>query len=796
VDDNCDGNADENCGLPGPPGPPPPPPPPPGPPGPPGPPPDPICKDKVGADPIVIASRAVVTEPFTDFSVQHVSQLAFTRTYNSANSSVRLGDRVGALGRGWNHEWEASLSCEGDRCLVSFGGRSPMRFGSPATALSTDGLEMLEVFSASADSARRHVLVRRPSGAWVLYLADGREFHFAVVCDACNSDEATGPICADPHAGGTARVTKIVDVVGNAISLDYDRPAGVFVRMTDQLGHVLELHGEHACADGLAAELRYDGAAVARYTYDGADLVRAVDADAHVLRSYTYVTGSGGLLQAVQNESGAPIAEFSYDADGRAIGITDERTTATIDYRPDGTVAVTEYFVGATGETSSTQARGVDSSGRVTSVTEGGGCGAVRTFSYSGSNLSCSRDEDGHIEYLAFDAQGRLTRQIKYTAASCPTSPPASSSLPADSRDESWAYASVARRTIAQGVTLDLDRVTRVSRLSGYHPSFSVSTDWDFDPAPKAIDPAGYRCTVATLPSGSVVCRMIATGRTSTAAAYTLERHATFYSYDERGRLIRTYGPVNLDNPSPRDVVPLEERTYWPDGAPRPNAGRLQAIKRYARQGAAPLIETFEYDAFGPSHVTNESGQITTVVRDGRGRPRFVTTPGAGTREVRYYDGLLPRIEVRPGGGATRSSYDIRGRIERVEYLTADPENGSMTPVVRWSEVHLYDAAGNRVHSERRDTAGRVAWQQDLAYDVRHRVVRDVNPEDQGYAKAWTYDAAGKVDRTADEESRTSTFSYDGVRRATKVRREGLDAQGLVVGLDVATYTYRPAVQR
>jgi len=51
-------------------------------------PPPPQCRGKAGKDPIYLATRAAVTEPFTDFQVTHVTPLSLTRIYSSADASL------------------------------------------------------------------------------------------------------------------------------------------------------------------------------------------------------------------------------------------------------------------------------------------------------------------------------------------------------------------------------------------------------------------------------------------------------------------------------------------------------------------------------------------------------------------------------------------------------------------------------------------------------------------------------------------------------------------------------------
>ncbi len=748
------------------------------------------CKAKAGADPILIASGAAITEPFSDFSVEALSKLSFSRTYNSIDYSL-LGGPAGIFGRGWRHDWEATLTCENDMCTVARGIVSGFQFKHSGDVLSLDGAETWTLYlpytTTNEKGDQHNVLVRRPGGAWILFLTDGRELEFRTVCDACSSSEMDLRLCAQPEMGGIARLTKVADRSGRTVSVQYDRPAGLFIGLEDQVGHVLELRNSTACSTGLATELRYDGSVVATYVYQGSDLSRSVDADGSVLRDYAY--DPDGRLLAVRNEAGDAVAEFSYDALGRAIGVVDSASSVGVNYDDPAGVAVTEYFRGPDGDTFATSIRSLDVDGRVTSVSDGCACGPAQTFVWSQGLLACSTDAQSHVDVNEYDAVGRTTRTVAYKGTTC--TPP--STLPADSTQERRGYGIA--KPIAQAVALDLDIPTSVTRKSGINLLTSAqpyTRSLDYDQLPKSDDPPGYACTEVALPAGGVVCREVVSGYIyiGSQGGVLFERHATYYSYDPHGRVVRTYGPVNLDRPSATDVTPIEERTYWGDQESLARRGRLKEIKRYAAATTPPLVTSYDYDSFGVYRIAASDGGMTTIIRDARGRPRFVLSPDGQQRETRYYDGLSPRLQVNPSGSAVSLSYDGKGRVTASEWFDGDPEAAGAEVHRGRSEHHAYDAAGNRIHSERRDTQGAVTWERDAIFDVQHRVVRETNPEYPSLARVWTYDSSGFLSSTSDEEGRETLFTPDGVNRVTSVRKTGLDPSGLLTSLDVAVYTY------
>jgi len=772
IDNNCDGNVDEGCQPPGP-WPPPPGPPPPKQPG------EDPCGNTAGDDPIMLSAQSAVTEPFTDFSVDTgLVPLGVTRTYASNDWSYS-GGPVGVFGHAWHHDWEGWLSCSGGLCTVEMGGGSGTQFSFSASALSLDGTETWQTYQRAFAPAvygqsdgyggdqTITVLARRPSGEWILFANDGRELHFNTVCDAC-SNPGIDPYCKDAASGGKARLVRVVDARGTSVQVAYNRPGGVLVSLADDLGHSLTLQSTSACSTGLATALQYDGVTVATYSYIGSDLAQATDSDGAILRKYSYDPTSGRLL-AVTNEGNDAIASFAYDAMSRAVGVIDKTSSVSIDYATPGSPRVVSYF----GGTSSTCSRTFDRYGHVTNISDGCACGPARTFVWDYQKLTDVIDTNGHSTYSSYDQSGgRSYYEIDYVV----------NGYVRASRTSNWSYGQ--QRTVAQGVSVPLNRP---SRYYDGGPGVTI----DYDPTSQSIDPPGYSCQQAPLPTASVECRRIELGNIySSSGTEIRERHATFYSYDARGRLTRTLGPINLDYPSASDVMPLEERVYWADTESLPRRGRLHQLKRYPSPTGTPLVTTYDYDMFGPYQITQPNGGTTTIVKDGRGRPTNVINADGGLVHTRYYDGLDARIQVLPSGRAVRSSYDTVGRPASIEYLSSDPDGAGTTATFAWGQYFTYDVAGNRTHIERRDATGVVTWRLDQQFDLQHRTVSETNPANPTASRTTTFDGSGFLQSVVDEQGRATTYSPDPFNRVGKVTRSGLDANGAPASVDVARYSY------
>jgi hypothetical protein len=385
-DDNCNGQVDEGCA------------------------PKDACEAKAGKDPILLASQSAVTEPFTDFEVEFVSRLGITRTYTSADASIRTGAQPGPFGRGWHHDWEGGLQCDAEGvCTAWLGLSRGARFMQVGSVASPGGLETwvyYEPDSTEVVTADHHdVLLWKPSGSWEWHRADGTVLVFATVTEACGE-------------AGIARLVRAIDAVGNSVSVRYDGANGVVLALDDDLGHSLELRGDGTCPHR-ATELRLDGVVVGQYAYEGQDLASVTDADGAAMRSYFYDLGNAGLLRTVKNGQDEIIAEFSYDAAGRAIGLVDDASSIAVDYDAQDGIAVTEAFRGKDGEATNRSARTLNQDGRVVSMSEGCACGSAKTQQYSDRQLTCSQDALGHVTHYDRDPLGRVTRTVKFPGTSC-----------------------------------------------------------------------------------------------------------------------------------------------------------------------------------------------------------------------------------------------------------------------------------------------------------------------------------------------------------------------------------------
>lgn len=546
-----------------------------------------------GSDPILYSSKAAITDPFADFTFDGPTPLRFARSYRSNDKSVKSGAAPGALGSGWRHQWEGSIQCRtyfaspsitwsGGLCTVSLGFSAGLRFSKSIGSYYSDEFgETVELYLPNdplSSVPHQSKMIRRPGGDFVVYYEDGRKATFGMVCESCVANS-----CVDAMAGGIARLKSLEDARGNVTTVSYAKAAGTLVSVSDAWGHELALKTPTGCTDPYAMTLEFRASPtesftkVADYSYIGSDLTSVLDADGSVIRSYQYY--SPGYLWKIKNEAGDAIVEFGYDTSGYANHIVDEATTLDVTY-PDATTTATTHAA-SVGASSGSGSHGAG--GRVVSM-------GINVIAYYKMALRCFDDGAGTITWRDFDDFLRVTRIARYTTPpyfDCQRPvPPDFAAYLID--EEFYGYGLTRKVTGGTGpsVTVPLKTVLQTSRRSLLADADAVeSTDYNSPSVASSWSyvPPAYTCGPSSLRDGSVACRRMTDGYTTDATGALIhEAHATFYTYDEHARLVKTVGPVKVPA-SPGDVMPIEERTYWPEYELGVRAGRLKEVKRYAQ---------------------------------------------------------------------------------------------------------------------------------------------------------------------------------------------------------------------
>lgn len=772
-----------------------------------------------GGDPVNTATGAYGTA-VVDLALPGALPLVLGRSYTS------LDDRVGALGRGWTHTYEAALQVEQDGDVV---------------ALAPNGQRV--TYARAADGS-----YAGPRGSAADLSATATGFRL--------EDESGSAWLFD----GDGRLREQRDRHGNGVALTWEDDLPV--RVTDSAGRSVAL--QHDAEGRLRSATLSDGRSVS-YGYTAGLLTSVVDAAGGTTR---YEYDDQGRLTRLVDQVGAAVVTNAYDDQGRVVeqvdavgGVTrlQYRDGATEVVDPRGAVTTDEYSEGRlvrrTDPAGGVLALEYDDDLRVVALTDARGARLGLEFDPAGRvvaagspgapGLAVERDEQGDPVAVT-DARG-TTRRAAYDHAGGLLRLEDPDGVALFTRDARGALTSATDprgHTTAFGYDQEGDlvstrtptgrttryehdaagRVTAVVEESAGGATTRVEHD-AADRVVRVVDPLGQATTVEYDAAGNRTAETDARGATTrfgydaarrltsvTAADGSVTRYAydpagnltrrtdangatTSYEHDLAGRLVRLTAPgggvwtyaydavgdlVSITdangNSTPQEGDGTTRYRYDP-------AGRVVAVDH---SDSTPDVE-LQYDVRGDLVEVRDGAGTQQRTYDASGRLLTVTRGGAVTRYAYGPGGELVETTA-PDGTVTRVSHDPDGRVEAVT-----------TPAGTTS--YRYDAAGQLaervlpsstgvVESNRYDAAGRLVGRTSAAGAVVHAQVEAVldplgNPlqlSSRSTSQAMQYDARGRLsawcpDRACTEGER---YVHDAVGNRVEVTR----------GKDVVRTTY------
>ncbi|AXW18982.1 hypothetical protein CJO85_07415 [Ralstonia solanacearum] len=693
-----------------------------------------------------------------------------------------------------------------------------------------------------AYDADGHLLMTQgPTGqrSWFLYDADGRKVadidaNGKLTEYVYNADNQITEVIGYDTPVDT---TKLVDANGNPTTAYNDNPAAAPAGVTP-----VTLASIRPAATVLDARSWnfYDAAgriawqvdALGRVTqtqYDGASRIVGVTqfatvVDTNQLGDGTGVTlalagsanaGQAGVVTVSQNAADRSI-ERVYDQDGLLRATIDgEGYLTEVRYNAAGqpvqTLAYATKVPGFTDAASIASAVATaNSSGLLASLLPAASASDISTFIYYNDRgqVVGQVDGDGYLTETVYDANGRVTKTIRYAN-------PANGPAGVASALASLRPASSPEDHVATNTWDGLGRLASQTNAEGTVTQYAYDSVGNLISTTMALNTADQRTLLTRYDvQGRVVAELSGDGaallngnQTQSQIDAIWQQYATTYTYDAAGR--RT----SQTDPNGNRTV------FFYD-----NVGRL----RYTVNAAGEVTEN-QYDVLG--HLTGTSqyataldaltlaglqgGLLSSAANQSASAALAAAQQAAASQNstVRFaYDADGERILIQDAlGGTTATSYDAFGdQIATTQSIGAGSsvtnarsfdrrgfQTGSVSDVggLATTASAQYDAFGRLVRSV--DANGNVAQE---SYDQLGRVVSVTDPT--GATRGSTYDAFGRVLTQTDALGNRTTYSYntaqrsitvtspDGVSMTTVHNREGQTASVTDGNGNTTTYAY------
>ena len=530
----------------------------------------------------------------------------------------------------------------------------------------------------------------------------------------------------------TGKLLSITDRAGRTQTLTYNT-ADRLTRVTDHYGRTLNF--SYDSANRIATTTDPNGG-ITQYTYNASNNLATVTFPGSAVRTYHYEnTSSPNALTGITDERGLRFANFSYDAQGRAIqsehaGGADRHQFA---FGANSTV-VTDPL----GSQRTYNFQTVQSLHRISSETQPAGSGhgaASQSYTYdANANLATRTDFLGNQTRYTYD----LTRNLE------------------TGRVEAYGTPQARTTTTSWHATFRLPlQVAEPLRITSY-----------------TYDAQG------NVLSRTVQATNDANGSQGLAATPVGTPRTWTWTYSGLGQMLTADGPRT-------DVSDLTTYIYYPANDPDlGNRGNLASVTNALGQ----VTNATSYDAHGrPLTITDPNGLATTLAYDARGR---LTSRSAGGETASYqYDGVgqLTRV-TQPDGSYIAYTYDGARRLTGVADNLGNSIAYTLDAMGNRTREEVRDPASQLTQLRQRvfDALSRLA--QDIgaasqttayAYDANGNVTSVTDP--LSHATTSAYDALNRLIRTTDPAGGVVQMGYDALDRLVSM----IDPRNLVT-----TYQY------
>jgi RHS repeat-associated protein len=449
-----------------------------------------------------------------------------------------------------------------------------------------------------------------------------------------------------------------------------------------------------------------------RSTFYNRDAGGRIDSIRHPNETFTrFVYDSRGLVVETL-EPGNRKTEWIYDVNGRMI---EEK---------DSVGAITKYTR--------------DSAGRVTAV----------------------EDPEGRVRHFEYDSLGRIVRTVDSAgnATNFTYSPHGKIASATDGNGQLWEfqYDQLGRlitstNPLGHSIHREYDAVSNLTRVID-----EIGSETRFEWSPrrllaKEIDASGKAVQYSYDASGRKIEKINARG------------DRVGFTYDQEGRVVSISRGASSDSFS-----------YDTAGRLVLAAGGIGAMS-FSYDSMDRVISQVDlrgfYAGFGYDDANNQIARIdshseaTTRKFDEVGRPTTVTIPGSGSWSISYNLAGQETERRGPDGSVIGRSYDIAGRLKRIQLLTGSP------PDLKLAYDYEYDLAGNLTKQVLHKPGG-VEVETLFEYDAKSQLIAAnvLTPGGEAHVGfksiTYTYDPAGnRLTRTKD--GITDSYQYNNLNQIT-----------------------------
>ncbi len=628
--------------------------------------------------------------------------LTFGRTYKSRRTTT------GALGYGWIHNYETSLS-------------------------TSDGLRYILTLpdGKKAYFARRDLIPYTlpgfiPGPPAPLY---GTKGTLAVLP---NGELSYAPDAQTQYTyDGSGRLVRIDNAGGARTLLNY-ATSGVLQSITS--------------ADGRTIQFGYDGqnrlqtitdpnTKVITYTYDAnGNLFQVIypnEGSGPPTRTYYYQSfTSEGLsngndihnLTKIVNERGIANNVWSYDTVDRAVLSSSDggNDKVTLGYAVNSGNVTTTVTNSKTPPQSTTYRSYPQLGQPVVASISGPGCASCGggdnvAFSYRATPpfaLTFTTDRNGIVtQYPDVDSRGNVLTKIE--AVSKP-----------EQRTTTYTY----HPTLNTPLTITVPSVLGAG---------NKVTTFDYDSDGNDIPNES---------PGSLLRRRIEEGFTQDASGATVPfKYVTTYQYTALGQMQQIDGPRT-------DVSDVTTMDYYPIVAGDPNSGMLHTATTPA---GTTTYSNYDWNG-NVGRIADVNGIATDYTYESRNRVKTITNASDSSVTTYFYTptGNIDHIQL-PLGNLIAYQYDSADRLTKI----SDDLGNSIN--------YGYDTESNRTSEQIKDPAGTLKKSLTMTYDDFNRLYHAVNP-DSTYTE-YLYDGNGNRTNLKDPKGNQTHFDYDALNRLTKV---------------------------